>query len=794
MQNLVVTSNFVNVPKTDGKGLGKSFAKGFAAMLVAMLITVNLGHKAMASAAEHQAVLDLVPVQAANRQVVQSGPWSNPATWGGTLPSAGQNLYVPAGKALQVDVFNDSAFGTLRVDGNISFVSSANVRIKVDTLVVTSTGSFEVGAELARVPNTKKIEIVIANNGSINRSWDPNNISRGVILQGKTRIYGSNKSAYHELAVDPAAGSTQIQLATTPVGWVKGDIIAITATKFRRKKPTDTSYQTEDELRRILAISGKTVMLGSVANSNTVEPLQYSHVPTSANMPVYVANLTRNVVFRGEAGDAIPVAERPHFMVMHNPDTIIKGAGFYHLGRTDKSIPLNDYKLDANGKRVVDAQGNYIPDVKTNPRGRYAVHFHHTGVADPTAQPVICSGNAVISSPGWGFVNHTSNVVMQNNASYNVLGSHFVTEDGNELGVFRHNIAIKSSGRASTNVTTGIKDGIGNHDHGHSAHGFWFHNRNILVDDNVASGTYGAGMIFYTRNAVKGIDLKIPKANLLVDDKSIVKDAQTIEFYDIPLRLRNLTVVASSVALIDIKGNPAPAHDARSLFESVKGYSVLDGIKVEYLSKYTFKDVELVADINSHEWNKGFDVSRNSRDITLINAKIDDFVHPIVTGTVFVEKPDQTDVAFVNVLVDGRPMIAQNDIHQPSNLVISNYDPAFHQVLNTMPVTTSAMNFVQSNQASYDLPIRLANEFKVKGVKTDSLGKKAFESTWNDISLMSNLKKGYYTRPDGSKFVILTENLVDRVTGQTYTISTRANLLSSYDRNILGPHLGMVSN
>ena len=35
---------------------------------------------------------------------------------------------------------------------------------------------------------------------------------------------------------------------------------------------------------------------------------------------------------------------------------------------------------------------------------------------------------------------------MENNASYDVYGSHFVSEDGNELGAFRHNIAIKSEG------------------------------------------------------------------------------------------------------------------------------------------------------------------------------------------------------------------------------------------------------------------------------------------------------------------------------------------------------------
>jgi hypothetical protein len=52
-----------------------------------------------------------------------------------------------------------------------------------------------------------------------------------------------------------------------------------------------------------------------------------------------------------------------------------------------------------------------------------------------------------------------------------------------------------------------------------------------------------------------------------------------------------------------------------------------------------------------------------------------------------------------------------------------------------------------------------------------------FESTWSDASLSENIKKGYFTRPDGSKFIILTETISDRLTGQTYTIKNEANIV-----------------
>ena len=77
-----------------------------------------------------------------------------------------------------------------------------------------------------------------------------------------------------------------------------------------------------------------------------------------------------------------------------------------------------------------------------NPRGRYAVHFHRAG----DTIPVSIDGSAVVDSPGWGIVNHSSNVNVTNNVVYNAVGAAYVTEAGDEVGTFDHNIAIKALG------------------------------------------------------------------------------------------------------------------------------------------------------------------------------------------------------------------------------------------------------------------------------------------------------------------------------------------------------------
>ena len=773
-------------PMDGFEPVGKSKAvKKTVAFVISVLFAILPAQAVLASMAEHQAVLDLVPMTSVDRQVVKSGAWSNPATWsGGKIPLANENIYVPNGMALTVDIYNNAIkFNTLRVDGLVKFNAAKNVLIKLDTLVVTSSGALEIGSEATRVAKNVKIQVLIANNGPIDRIWDPENISRGVILQGKTRIFGAEKSAYHQLKTNPGLGATQIELAEVPTGWSTGDVIAITATKYRGKKKSDISYQTEDELKAIKSITGNIVTLGQVDNATLSSGLQYSHIPTIKNMPVYAANLTRNVVFMGEGGGSVPTAQRGHFMVMHNPDTIIKGAGFYHLGRTDKSIPLDDFKLNERGFRLTDVQGKYIPDAKNNPRGRYAVHFHHTGT-DIDTLPAVCSGNAVIGSDGWGFVNHASYVIMENNASFDVYGSHFVSEDGNEMGAFKNNIAIKSEGRNAI-----VKEGLGNHDHGHTGHGLWLHSRNMVVENNVVSGVRDSGLVYYHRNSIEGLALDIHWKNLLTPTKNITKGKPTIYFSHIPIiSQKNTVVLASGSALNVVKSNREQGHDLRNMIESLKGYALVEGLKIQYVAKYTFRDLELVADAkSSHIWDRGVNVGIKDRDVVFVNTKVSGFVHPFVTGDTFQGLPDKTDVVFVNTMVDGRLFNPETDIHKDLNETVINYDPTFHQVMDS-PVADNVQKLATAEpDNTYNFPAKITDGFTVTGVKSDTAGDTSFDSDWDKDSLIALLKKGYYTLPDGSKCIILVDAVADRLTGETKNVFTKLKNVDNYGQ--LGPFL-----
>ena len=122
--------------------------------------------------------------------------------------------------------------------------------------------------------------------------------------------------------------------------------------------------------------------------------------------------------------------------------------------------------------------------------------FHRAG--DET--PVSIDGSAVVDSPGWGIVNHSSNVNVTNNVVFNVVGAAYVTEAGDEVGTFDHNIAIKSLGSGQE---VSARQNI--NDFGHDGDGFWFQGGNVTVTNNVAVGQRHAGFVFFPRGLVQGL-------------------------------------------------------------------------------------------------------------------------------------------------------------------------------------------------------------------------------------------------------------------------------------------------
>src|SRR5262245_19728093 len=333
-------------------------------------------------------------------------------------------------------------------------------------------------------------------------------------------------------------------------GWTVGDRIVVTGTDPNKvSSATGASSDEEAVITKIVtnldgsttffaqvqvAVLQSTDLLAPPTSIKTVGVLQYDHIPPkdpsgqpyknadgTAAFGVQITNLSRNINIQSE--DPYHTMARGHVMFMHNPAVNVSGVGFLGLGRTDKRTVVDDPQLYT--KEIIDALnqaaalqtppgpqipdsmiGQFIPGTGLNPRGRYPVHFHRAGIdetdgTDPNnpilspAPPAEVQDSVVVDSPGWGFVNHTSNVNFDNNVAFNVIGASFVTEAGNELGRFVGNLAIKGVG---ANTGEGIESRKVKQDFGFQGDGFWFQGAAIAVENNISVSQRHDGFVFFT--------------------------------------------------------------------------------------------------------------------------------------------------------------------------------------------------------------------------------------------------------------------------------------------------------
>ena len=411
--------------------------------------------------------LALVPDSAVTARAVQTGNWSNPATWqNGVVPAAGANVLIPSALSVTVDT-TTSQVHTIRVDGTLQFATNVNTNLLVDTLVVNEDGSLVIGTAAMPIDAQHRATVTFVSNGPINRVWDPLGLSRGLLALGSVTMYGATTTPYLALSQNALAGDTTLTLAETPTNWQVGDQIILGGTFAKWN---------QDENLRIQSIQGTQVTVNV--------PIAYNHT-ASNGVPVYITDVTRNIVFQSQ--DASVIGNRGHAMFMNN-STSIHYVEFLGLDRSDKSEVVNDPQLDSHG--------HLMRGTGTNPRDRYSVNFYEID-AHPGTAPAIVDGSTVVGSPGWGFVNHSSNVNFTNDVAFNVSGAAFVTEAGDETGSFASDLAIHSLGTGSEDFYDPIR--VRRQDWAHEGDGFWMQGNGVSVQNNVAIGLAAAGYYYFNK-------------------------------------------------------------------------------------------------------------------------------------------------------------------------------------------------------------------------------------------------------------------------------------------------------
>lgn len=680
------------------------------------------------------------------------GDWFDASVWDvGEVPGDGAWVLIPAGTTVRYDAVGAARLDVVKVDGRLEFDPGRSSRMLVDTLVVGTEGELIAGRLDQPVASDTLIEIVIADNGDIDTSWDPKLLSRGLIARGRVSMHGQPKTPHLKVAEDPMAGDTVLTLAYPPENWRVGDTIVVTGTRYSGWRwdndIRDVRYfGTEDEVRTITGVDGAEVAIDI--------PLHHDHDSPRADLGASVANFTRNVSIASESGAASAVHHRGHVMFQHNDDVDVRFVELRHLGRTDKSVE----------SFALDQLDMVAPD--SNVRGRYAFHFHRAGT-DNRAEPGIAIGNAVFDSPGWGYVHHDSNAMFHDNASFQTFGAGFVAETGNETGAWTGNIAIKAQGNRAFNPKNGNDPTT--FDMGRTGDGFWFQGRLVRAVDNIAASV-NTGYVYLHRGS--GM-LDFPSDRFMLPEALGVAGMSSPD--DAPIfNFDGNEAFASTVGVFVVKANPNQQHDIRTHMSNFTAWSVEAGAAMQYTSHYLLTDFDLIAK-DPERFNDpafGIEFGTNTSDMSVVRPRIEGFETGIVLGKHFTSPVSPE----VNQYVIVEPLFIDVAEHYVS------FDAAVDTVIDQSDLVDGRFEIAldDSDPLEYLDPCTAAGcGVDYTGTKTDSIGPIPIPAgtdgigTGNQEMIAIVANDGYYRAGDGTLWAVVEEYFSDRATGEIHKFGLR---------------------
>lgn len=688
---------------------------------------------------EHMSLFQMFPHANASHMLIADGNWSDSGTWaGGAIPSSGATVLIPAGRTVTYDVRSDTALDWVRVDGTLQFAQNMDTRLVVGTLVTDYGSSLEMGTQQNPIQAGHTAQILIADAGPIDISNDPLHLSRGVVTHGRTRVFGADKLDFVALEADVFSGDSELALSLPdgtdiPTGWRVGDELVLGGTAVNPEGSHADNSRFQDEVLTIRAINGNRITfinndlpVPSSSSGRRNDVLRFDHARPagyeSAGLSLYVANTTRNVQFETQNADDLPISQRGHVMFMHNPDVQVHNAGFRGMGRTDKSRLLDDPTQNVDGS----------PGQGTNPRGRYALHFHRAGAENIVGNRAVARGNAIVGSPGWGIVHHDSHLELTDNVVFDVVGSGIVAEAGNEIGDWNRNIVIKTTGdlRLDSDLDT-QNPRARRFDFGFNGESYWVQGAGqINMTDNVSISAAGAGINLFgtaTSDQRDVMDVVDVAANsLAAEERHIVttgngrigveytpmRRMSGFESYNSEMGIVVWRRMRNDDGQLGFIGSHVNQHEERSLIEDFKLWNIHgQGVFMQYSTSVDLLDGFILGDpdnpipyVRGAEANgRGYGISSNgpTQDITYQNLRIEGFERGLKLNREGVNRFEHPDRESLNWggsrLVDS--VFANNTTHLDFNSSFGQLGafPDYFEIENTQFVSPA------SNQAPHAL-------------------------------------------------------------------------------------------
>ncbi len=372
--------------------------------------------------------------------------WSNPATWGGTVPGPESDVTIAAGKTVILDV--STKVKSLTINGTlVCDADKSQVVFESDWIMVMGAGS-KLQCGTAEQPHERRLKIKLVGVQGQDVMGMGTRVL-GAMDGGVIDLHGQDRTSWLKLAETAMAGSSALTLSDVPNNWRPGHKILIASS-------VEDPRQAEE--RVIRRIDGAQVTLK--------DPLTYSHFGSqqsyasgsktwTADTRAPVALMSRNIAIIGPK-EASETGFGAHVMVMVNSKGYLSNVAFRRAGQ----------------KSLV---------------GRYPFHWHLVG--DASGQYV--RNSVVNESYNRCYTIHgTDNAELSDNACYNHLGHGYFLEDGNEQG----NLIQRNLGVLTVRPVAGeniLPSDINENQASPGPATFWISNPKNTVIDNQAAGSDG---------------------------------------------------------------------------------------------------------------------------------------------------------------------------------------------------------------------------------------------------------------------------------------------------------------
>lgn len=412
--------------------------------------------------------------------------WSNPASWGGVKPVAGQHVTIPAGAHYVLDE-NPPALGSLTINGTLEF-KRQDLALTAAWILVK--GTFMIGTE--SVPFEQKATITL---NSTNTTESIQGMgTRGIMVMGGTLEF--HGATYPILATKlnqhANAGAKNFTLSDA-VTWKPGDQIIIGPTDFylaanqqsvtqqltiATANSTQVSTQESINAFRWGLLQYATTTGISLTPQNLVTPplpdTETLNTPRILDERAPVANLTRNIVIQAPQ------------------DELWTNQGFgchVKIMGPQSTAHVEGVEIRRAGQR--------------NRLGRYPFHWHmlsYSGsqtLADATGQYL--KRSSIHNTSNRGIVVHgTNGVLIKDNVVFNVRGHGIFTEDAVERrNVFDGNLVLRVRNPQVSPAVALKQHEVGER----GSSGFWISNPDNIVINNTAADcqTNGFWLAFTTQ-------------------------------------------------------------------------------------------------------------------------------------------------------------------------------------------------------------------------------------------------------------------------------------------------------